>query len=90
MYSTAESEYLVQDALDHLVKGRTVITIAHRLSTIRKADEIIMIENGVVIESGTFNDLIAQGGSFKRLVDRQTDQGYDESDDEENEPQATS
>ena len=69
----AESERLVQDALDRLVQGRTVVTIAHRLSTIQKADNIILVEDGRVKESGTFASLMAQpDGLFRQLVEHQT------------------
>ena len=55
----SESEKLVIEALERLMKGRTVITIAHRLSTIRDADQIIVVSGGVVAESGTHDDLMA-------------------------------
>jgi subfamily B ATP-binding cassette protein MsbA len=63
----SESEKLVIDALERLMKGRTVITIAHRLSTIRDADLIVVISGGVVAESGTHDDLIALGGIYAEL-----------------------
>ncbi|KAJ3309176.1 ATP-binding cassette sub- B member 10, mitochondrial [Boothiomyces sp. JEL0838] len=62
------SEILVQEALDRLIQGRTVITIAHRLSTIQKADRIFMLGKGKVMESGTYNELIAQKGHFSALI----------------------
>ncbi|TPX31995.1 asparagine synthase (glutamine-hydrolysing) [Synchytrium microbalum] len=67
------SEHLVQDALDKLVHGRTVVTIAHRLSTISKSDWVIMIEDGIVAEQGTFVDLInnTKNGRFRALVEQQ-------------------
>lgn len=67
----AASESLVQDALDNLVQGRTVITIAHRLSTIQKADRIIMIDNGCVVESGTFSELTSTNGKFRSMIQNQ-------------------
>lgn len=67
----AASEFLVQEALDKLVQGRTVITIAHRLSTIQKADRIIMLENGRVVESGTFSELNAFQGKFRSMIQNQ-------------------
>ena len=63
-----ESERLIQDALDRLSEGRTVITIAHRLSTIRNADRIIVLEGGRIIEEGDFKGLSSRGGAFSRLV----------------------
>lgn len=62
-----ESEKLVIDALERLMKGRTVITIAHRLTTIRDADQIIVIAGGVVAESGTHEQLIARNGIYAGL-----------------------
>jgi len=62
-----ESEKLVIDALERLMKGRTVITIAHRLSTIRDADKIIVLKDGVVAEEGTHNELLAHGGIYAEL-----------------------
>ena len=67
-----ESEHLVQDALDKLMHGRTTLVIAHRLSTIKGADLICVMQDGRVIESGTHDQLIAQQGAYKHLVDRQT------------------
>jgi ABC-type multidrug transport system fused ATPase/permease subunit len=62
-----ESERLVIDALEKLMKGRTVITIAHRLSTIRDANKIIVLKDGVVAEAGTHDELIAGGGVYAEL-----------------------
>ncbi len=67
-----ESERLIQEALDRLSHGRTVITIAHRLSTIRNADRIIVLDNGRIVEEGNFATLSARGGPFARLVNAQT------------------
>jgi subfamily B ATP-binding cassette protein MsbA len=66
-----ESEKLVQDALTVLMKTRTSIVIAHRLSTIQNADEIIVLNDGEIVERGTHNDLINKGGLYKRLCDLQ-------------------
>ncbi|MFN6073948.1 MAG: ABC transporter ATP-binding protein [Fluviicola sp.] len=64
----AESEKVVQEALDNLMKGRTSIVIAHRLSTIRNADKILVIQNGKVVESGIHTDLLAKEGIYSDLV----------------------
>jgi len=69
----AESEYLIQQALERLMVGRTVIVIAHRLSTIRHASQICVISAGKVAESGTFDELMSiQNGVFHQLVTLQT------------------
>lgn len=62
-----ESERAIQAALDELQKDRTVLVIAHRLSTIEKADEILVIDQGRIIERGTHHELLAQGGAYKQL-----------------------
>lgn len=70
----SESEILVQKAIDTLIKGRTSIVIAHRLSTIRKADEILVLDKGTVVEQGSHNELLAmQGGYFNlyKAVEKQ-------------------
>jgi subfamily B ATP-binding cassette protein MsbA len=66
-----ESERLVQDAINNLMNNRTSLVIAHRLSTIRHADEIIVLQQGEIVERGTHDSLIAQNGFYKRLVDMQ-------------------
>lgn len=63
----AESEQLVTEALDRLMKGRTVITIAHRLSTLRNADKIIVVEGGAVAEAGTHAQLLARDGRYAQM-----------------------
>jgi subfamily B ATP-binding cassette protein MsbA len=67
-----ESERLVQEALNNLMKNRTSLIIAHRLSTIQSADAIIVLEAGKVVEQGTHQQLIANNGLYKRLIDMQT------------------
>jgi ABC-type multidrug transport system fused ATPase/permease subunit len=62
-----ESERTVQQGLAALCKDRTVVVIAHRLSTIRNADQIVVMNEGRVMEVGTFDELIAKGGLFSRL-----------------------
>jgi len=66
-----ESEALVQSALHNLMTGRTVFVIAHRLSTVRRADRIIVLENGVIADSGTHDDLVGRLGTYRRLYDLQ-------------------
>jgi ABC-type multidrug transport system fused ATPase/permease subunit len=68
-----ESERLVIEALERLMKGRTVLTIAHRLSTIRDADKIIVLKQGVVAEQGTHEQLLAMGGTYAELYSIQFD-----------------
>ena len=67
-----ESERLVQDALNKLMKNRTSIVIAHRLSTIQHADEIIVLLKGKIVERGTHKELLLQNGTYKRLFDLQS------------------
>jgi len=66
-----ESEQLVMEALERLMKGRTVITIAHRLSTIRNADKIVVLKGGVVAEEGSHDELIARNGVYAELYEIQ-------------------
>ena len=66
-----ESERLVQEALEKLMKDRTTIVIAHRLSTIVNADRIVVLNQGEIAEVGTHAELIAKGGIYKHLVDMQ-------------------
>ena len=71
-----ESERLVIEALERLMKGRTVLTIAHRLSTIRDADKIIVLKEGVVAEQGTHEQLLALGGTYAELYSVQFEQTH--------------
>lgn len=66
-----ESEKLVQDALNNLMKNRTSIVIAHRLSTVKNADEICVLKEGEIIERGNHQELINKEGSYKNLYDLQ-------------------
>jgi subfamily B ATP-binding cassette protein MsbA len=67
----SESEAMIQDGLNHLMKGRTTFVIAHRLSTIRRADQILVIEAGNIVERGTHESLYALGGRYYDLYTRQ-------------------
>jgi ABC-type multidrug transport system fused ATPase/permease subunit len=67
-----ESERLVQDALEKLMKSRTTIAIAHRLSTIRNADEICVLHDGQIVERGKHEELLALNGYYKKLCDMQS------------------
>jgi subfamily B ATP-binding cassette protein MsbA len=67
----AESERLVQQAIANLVRNRTTIVIAHRLSTVRRADVILVMEGGRIIEMGTHSELLARNGQYRRLYELQ-------------------
>ena len=67
----AESEQLVQKALANLMQNKTSIVIAHRLSTVRKADKIVVMERGRIVETGTHKELLENGGKYKRLYELQ-------------------
>ncbi len=67
----SESERYVQDAIEALLGGRTVFVIAHRLSTVRRADKIVVIEDGRVSQMGTHEELVRSGGLYRNLVELQ-------------------
>ena len=67
----SENEALVQQALKSALKNRTSIVIAHRLSTIKEADQIIVLEQGIIVERGKHDDLINTGGLYSELYARQ-------------------
>jgi subfamily B ATP-binding cassette protein MsbA len=67
----SESEAMIQDGLRTLRRGRTAFVIAHRLSTIRSADQILVLEDGQIVERGTHEDLLAAGGRYRQLYDKQ-------------------
>jgi ABC-type multidrug transport system fused ATPase/permease subunit len=73
----AEAEYLIQQALDEVLKGRTALVIAHRLSTIRGADKIIALEEGRIREVGSHGDLLARDGLYSQLYQRQLEMAGD-------------
>jgi ATP-binding cassette subfamily B protein len=65
-----QTERLVQEALERLAEGRTTIAIAHRLSTIRDADQIVVLDQGGIVERGTHDELLALRGRYAELVER--------------------
>jgi ABC-type multidrug transport system fused ATPase/permease subunit len=65
------TEALIQEALERLLRGRTAIVIAHRLSTVRNADRIYVVDEGQVVEQGDHESLLAQGGLYRDLYERQ-------------------
>ena len=66
-----ETEWLIQQALDNLIRGRTTIAIAHRLSTLRRADRLVVVEDGQITETGRHDDLLAHSGTYMRLYQAQ-------------------
>jgi subfamily B ATP-binding cassette protein MsbA len=66
-----EAERLVQRALDNLVSGRTTLVIAHRLSTVRRADSIVVMDGGSIVDRGTHDELMERGGLYRRMVEMQ-------------------
>jgi len=67
----SESEQMIQEGLSYLMRGRTTFVIAHRLSTIRRADQILVVEQGKIVESGTHEELYALQGRYRELYDKQ-------------------
>ena len=67
----AESEHLVHEALERLMRGRTTVVIAHRLSTVLGAARVVVLDGGAIVQSGTHDALMAEEGLYRRLVERQ-------------------
>ncbi len=67
----AESEHLVKEALERLMKGRTTLVIAHRLSTVMSADRVVVLDGGTVVQSGPHARLVREEGLYRRLVEKQ-------------------
>ncbi|MGI8843828.1 MAG: ABC transporter ATP-binding protein, partial [Gemmatimonadaceae bacterium] len=67
----SESEAMIRDGLRSLRHGRTTFVIAHRLSTIESADQILVLEDGEIVERGTHDELVLRGGRYRQLYDRQ-------------------
>ena len=64
-----ENEHFIQSAIIELTKGKTIITIAHRLATVQNADNILVVDNGKIAESGTHAELVKKGGLYKRFTE---------------------
>jgi ATP-binding cassette subfamily B protein len=67
----------VQEALEHLMEGRTSLVIAHRLATVKTADRIVVMDGGAIVEMGTHSQLVAQNGLYARLAELQAVGGND-------------
>ena len=68
-----ENEHLIQQALSALTKGKTILTIAHRLATIQSADQILVVDQGRVVQKGTHDELIRQAGIYRDFVSERTE-----------------
>jgi len=68
----SETEMLIQEAIERLIAGRTTLMIAHRLSTLRKANKILVVDEGQIIECGSPDELLAQKGKYYKLIEIQT------------------
>jgi subfamily B ATP-binding cassette protein MsbA len=70
-----ESERLIEDAMERLLAGRTTLIIAHRLSTVRRADRLVVLDRGRIVEEGSHAELLARGGLYARLYQHQFREG---------------
>ena len=68
-FTDPENEHIIQASFRELSKDKTTLMIAHRLSSVVNADRILVMENGKIVESGTHNELLTQGGAYKKLWD---------------------
>ena len=68
----SETESLIQEAIERLISGRTTLMIAHRLSTLRKANLILVVDQGKIIEAGSHDELMALGGKYHKLIEIQS------------------
>jgi len=66
-----QTERLIQQALDHIMEGRTTFVIAHRLSTVRRADLIVVLENGAIVEQGKHEELLVKNGLYRQIYNLQ-------------------
>jgi len=83
-----QTELLIQEALDRLMEGRTTFVIAHRLATVRRADLILVMADGRIVQRGRHDELLAQGGLYKEIHDLQLMQYQPAEETEEAEPQS--
>jgi ABC-type multidrug transport system fused ATPase/permease subunit len=81
-----EAEQLVQRALENLMRGRTTLVIAHRLSTVRRADQIVVLREGRIVEQGNHETLMRSGGAYRQMVELQQLAGPGGQSEEEREP----
>ena len=73
-----ENEHLIQGALSELPRGKTVVTIAHRLATIENADQILVVEDGKIVQTGTHSELAKEEGLYRRFVEvRRKSEGWE-------------
>ena len=67
-----DNETQIQQAITHLIQGKTVLMIAHRMRTVENADKIVVLDGGIIAESGTHEELMRKNGLYRKLVDLQT------------------